>query len=216
LDRAQVLIARRNKLPVSGNRMTTTMKIIIGLILTTFWACNSTTHKDNQATDNGIQNNSVSIITFIDGHYQIDTTTILTNNNLQPLIDNLEKSDLTEKKTVSETPIFIKSFLDNLTDSFSIANPGENWQVGCIIDEPLPARQLIYFGLGSEMALMTYYTGGIGKSEHILIFKFNENKIIDFWCGNILTDVTDKTEIINYLKTNKDKDWGLNTNIIYL
>jgi hypothetical protein len=201
---------------VSGNRMTTAMRIIIGLILTTFWACgDSTTQKDNQETENQIDN-SVSSITFIDGHYQIDTTTILTNKNLPPLIDILKKADLAEKKTVSEIPVFIKSFLDNLTDTFSIANPGEDWQVGCIIDEPLPSRQLIYLGVGSDIALMTYYTGGIGKSEHILILKFSDNKILDFWCGNIATDLTNKTEIINYLKANKDKDWGLNTNIIYL
>ncbi|MEO6903988.1 MAG: hypothetical protein ABI315_12700 [Bacteroidia bacterium] len=80
----------------------------------------------------------------------------------------------------------------------------------------MPKRQLIYFGLGQDLALMTYYTGGIGKSEHILIFKFKDNKILDFWCGNISTDVTNKLEILNYLKTNKDKEWGLNTNIIYL
>jgi len=201
---------------INDNRMATTMKIIIGAILTFFWACNSSTHTNSQTTDKGIETNSSSSITFVDGHYQIDTATILTNNNLQSLIDNLEKSDITEKKTVSEIPLFIKSFLDNLTDTFSIVNLGENWQAGCVIDETLPSRQLIYFGLGSNMALMTYYTGGIGTSEHILIFKFNDNKIIDFWCGNILQDITDKTEIIHYLKTNKNKDWGLNTNIINL
>jgi hypothetical protein len=196
--------------------MTTTTKILIGLFITTFWACsNSTTQKDNQKTENRIDN-SVSSITFIDGHYQIDTTTILTNKNLPPLIDILEKADLAEKKTVSEIPVFIKLFLDNLADSFSIANPGEDWQVGCIIDEALPSRQLIYLGVGSDILLMTYYTGGIGKSEHILIIKFDKTKILDLWCGNLLADVTSKTEILKHLNEKKDKDWGLNTNIIYL
>lgn len=196
--------------------MTTTIKILPLLIFTIFLACNPTSRMNNPTADSSIQHNSVSSITFVDGHYTIDTTTIVSNSNLQILIDNLEKSDLTEKKTVAEMPVFIQSFLDNLTESFSIANPGEDWQEGCIIGEPLPARQLIYFGLGAEMALMTYYTGGFYASEHILIFQFNGNEMIDFWCGNTLTDVTHKTEIIHYLKTNKDKHWGLNTNIIHL
>jgi hypothetical protein len=160
---------------------------------------------------------------------------------LQQLIEDLEKADLKEKKIVAEIPSFIKSFLDSLTDNFSIANPEEDWQVSCVImgkqiqkkvydkktrdtlievsfdnSKPLPSRQLIYFGLGTDIALMTYYTGGIGKSEHILIIKFDNTKIVDLWCGNILTDVTNKSETLKYLNDNKDKHWGLNTNIIYL
>jgi hypothetical protein len=105
--------------------------------------------------------------------------------------------------------------LNNLTDSFSIANPGENWQVGCVVEQPLPLRQLIYLGIGNDIALMTYYTGGFGKLEHVLIFKFSNDKILDFWCGNITTDIINKKEIVKYLKDNKDKEWGLNTNIVY-
>lgn len=194
----------------------------------TFWGCsNSTTKQVGIALDKNTPDNYESNISVVNGKFVIDTNAILNNNNLQSLIDNLEKTDLTEAKTVAEIPTFIKSFLDTLTGSFTIADPSEDWQVGCtsltIIDkegnvtsDEKPKRQLIYFGSGSDIALLTYYTGGIGKSEHILIFKYNDNKILDFWCGNISTDVTNKTEIINYLKANKDKDWGLNTNIIYL
>jgi hypothetical protein len=80
----------------------------------------------------------------------------------------------------------------------------------------VPTRQLVYFGSGKDIGVMTYYTGGIGKSEHIIIIKFDDNKIVDFWCGKIFTDLTNKAEILKYLKDNKDKDWGLNTNTIYL
>jgi hypothetical protein len=193
---------------------------------------------DKNQTDNYVSN-----LSYVNGLYQIDTNAILNNNNLQQLINELEKADLADKKTVTEIPLFIKSFLDSLIDNFSIANPGEDWKVGCtslmeidnstqkkridqktgdtiitvsIKTKDVPTRQLVYFGLGKEIALMTYYTGGIGKSEHILIFRFDNNKIVDFWCGNILTDVTNKTKILKYLNDNKDKHWGLNTNIIYL
>lgn len=224
--------------------MTTTTKILIGLFVTIFWACsNSTTQTDELISDKKLTDNYVSNVSFVDSKYIIDTSAILNNSNLLSLIADLEKSDLDEKKTVAEIPSFIKTFLDSLTDNFSIANPGEVWKVGCtspmeidnstqkksidpktgdtiitvsIKTKDVPTRQLVYFGLGKDIALMTYYTGGIGKSEHIIIIKFDDNKIVDFWCGNILIDLTNKAEILKYLKDNKDKHWGLNTNIIYL
>ncbi len=224
--------------------MTTTMIILLGLFITTFGACsNSKNPQDESALLKKSTDSYVGNISLVDGKYQIDTNAILNNKNLQQLIDDLENADLKQKKTVIEIPSFIKSFLDSLTNNYSIANPGEDWKVGCTplmeIDystqkknvdpktgdtvmtvsmktKDVPTRQLIYFGVSSNIALMTYYTGGIGKSVHILIIKFDKTKIVDFWCGNILTDITNKEEIIQYLNENKDKDWGLNTNIIYL
>lgn len=222
--------------------MTTTMRILLGLFIMTFWGCgNSTTKQDGLDLDKQTSDNYESNVSVVNGKFVIDTNAILNNNNLQSFIDDLEKTDLTEKKTVAEIPSFIKSFLDTLTKSFSIADPGDEWQVGCVVmgkeiqkkvydkktgdtliqitfdnSQPLPSRQLVYFGLGKDIALMTYYTGGIGKSEHILIIKFDNINIGDFWCGNILTDVKSKAEILRYLKENKDKHWGLNTNFIYL
>lgn len=202
--------------------------IQLSLILTIFWTCNnSTTQQDKHK----IGNNAFSSIPFIDGHYQIDTTKILSNQNLQLLIGDLEKTELIEKNRVSEIPYFIKAFLDTLTvGNFTIANPDENWQVGCVSmgkliekkvydkktgdtlieftfddSHPLPSRQLIYFGLGRDIALLTYYTGGFGKSEHILIIKFQDNEIINFWCDNVLEDVKNKIEVLKYLKENKNE-----------
>ncbi len=196
--------------------MTNAMRIIFFLILTTFWTCGtSPSPQRNRNSENQIDN-SLSSITFIDGHYQIDTAFILSNKNLKKLIKSLENTDLAEKKSVSEIPIFIKTFLDEFTDSFSIANPVEEWQDGCIIENPpLPARQLIYLGLGSDIALMTFYSGGWGITEHILILTYKDNKILDFWCGNGMSDHSNKLEILNYLKESMEKNRGLNTNSIY-
>lgn len=210
-------------------KMKTITKILIGLFITTFLACNKLTHQVNTSSvDQSSVTNYKSNLSLTNGKYEIDTGAILNNNNLQQLIADIEKTEFVEKKTVAEIPIFIYSLLDSLTGDFSIANSGEDWQVGCtsmiLVDdgkgkitiEKPPKRQLIYFGLGQDLALMTYYTGGYGKSEHILIFKFENNNILDFWCGNVLEDVKSKSEILNYLKENKDKNWGLNTNIIHL
>lgn len=48
------------------------------------------------------------------------------------------------------------------------------------------------------------------------VSKFGHSAIVDFWCGNVLIDVTKKSEILKCLNKNKDKEWGLNTNVIYL
>ena len=218
--------------------MTITTKILLGLFITTFCACSNSTTQQNRSE---LADNYVSNISLVEGKFIIDSSAILNNNNLRSLIEDLEKTDLAEKKTIAEIPSFIKSFLDSITDNFSIANPYEDWQVGCVRiseqiekkvydkktgdtlieitfdnSQQLPSRQLIYLGLGKDIALMTYYTGGWAKSEHIIIIKFDNNNIVDFWCGNITPDVTNKAEILKYLNDNKDKHWGLNTNIIYL
>lgn len=179
------------------------MKILVGFILINLWTCRAFSQ--------------VTGITIVDGKYKIDTATILANKNLSPLIDDLNKSDLNEKKTVQEIPGFIKTFLNKLTGNFSIANPGENWNATDVTDERLPFRQFVYFGVGKDIALFSYYSGGIGESEHILIIKFKENNIVDFWCGNILEkEVSNKEGILNFIGENKDKHWGLNTNWIHI
>ena len=70
--------------------------------------------------------------------------------------------------------------------------------------------------MGQNIALLTYYLGGIGKSERILIFHFENHCVTDFWCGGVLADLLTKDEILDYLRDNKDKKWGLNTSIIYI
>jgi hypothetical protein len=217
-----------------SNRMTAIFKILASIFLLFFVACNASTSSQNKSN-----------IEFDNGHFIIDTNAIVTNRNLQSLLEELENQDLFIIKTRLEIPVCIKSFLDSLTGTFLIANPGEQWQVGCsppieidysikkmsidsktgdtilsysLKDTTFPKRQLNYFGMGKEIALMKYYSGGIGKMEHILIFKFAENKVVDFWSGNgqIFKDDATKEEIIHYLKDNKNKHWGLNTNMIYL
>lgn len=184
-----------------------------------------------------------SRLSIVNGKITIDTLSILTNKNLSYFISDLSKQNLNEKVTYQEIPNFIRAFLDSLTGTFSIANPGETWRVGCSgpfeidststikkIDKKtgdtiyqvhlkeFPARQLNYFGLGNDIALMKYYSSGIAKIEHIVIFKFDQEKLVDFWSGtsSIFKDTVTKTEIVKYLEDNKSKNWGLNTNIIYL
>ena len=191
--------------------------IIIGLFIYNLFACSdSPKQKKKFKKVESINKISVSNKTPEKGNYLIDKNDILTNRNLDSLINIIEKSEIKEIKTVREIPFFIKNFLNSRTGDFSIANPGEDWNIGCDEDEQLPSRELVYLGIASNIALMTYFTGGFGKSELILIMKLNKCKIVNYWCCSTIKDLYNKKEIIDYIKVNKVKKFGLNTNDIEL
>ena len=181
-------------------------RILIGLTLIIFSQCDgtkSTTLSENQGTTSG--------------QFEVDTVSILTNKNLDNLISKVDSTELTVHSEFSSIPSFIKDFLKKLVGTkFRIADPGEDWQATDIVEGDLPDRQLVYLGIGQDVMLLAYNKGGIGMSERILILHFEKSCIKDFWCGGALTELTKKDQIVSYLKENKDKHWGLNTNIIYL
>ena len=175
-------------------------KILLGLILTIFWSCDR----------NGKQESNSC------GPFKIDTASILKNKNLDNLISKLEKADLTTFTKTDSIPGFIKVFLDSCEKpTLRIANKGEPWDATDQITGDYPVRQIIFGGVGQDVALLTYYKGGIGMSERILIFQLENSCITDFWCGGTLDDLTNKEQVIKYIKENKDKKWKLNTNLIY-
>ena len=180
-------------------------KILIGLTLIIFSHCDGTkpTASDNQEMKSC-------------GQFKMDTVSILTNKNLDRLISKADTADLKRFTEFESTPDFIRAFLDSLVgENFSIADPGEDWQATDVVEGDLPDRQLVYLGVGQEITVLAFSKGGIGMSERILIFHSENSCIKDFWCGGVMTELTDKSQILNHLKENKDKKWGLNTNIIY-
>jgi len=66
--------------------MKTTSKILIGLFVIIYLACNNTA-----------ANSGISSISFVNGHVILDTDIILTNKNLYSFIDNLYNEDLVQK-----------------------------------------------------------------------------------------------------------------------
>src|SRR5258705_812986 len=188
------------------------LKFIIGLLVF-LWSCNGT-------TSNQFHKDDISSISVVDGKYQVDNNIILSRQNLRPLISHLEESTLKDYKIAQAIPNFITSFLENITgDNFKMANPHEEWQAGCVApmeiehfdkrdssstiifkEKGIPSKQLSYFGLGKDIALLSYYEGGYSVTESILILKFTENKITDFWFGGGLVGLTSKEELINEIK----------------
>jgi hypothetical protein len=200
----------------------TTKSILLITFLMILFACNNKSVRNRQTslTDTNLNESQISKHSLQNPNYSkctIDTSEILKNENLDSLINKLENTELTTYKTVKKIPVFLMDFLKCTTGGkFQIANPDEKWQVTDNHSGELPPRKLVFFELDSDIALLAYYTGGIGKSEHILIFKFENEVVFDFWCGNILNLFSNKTTIIRYLKDNKIRKMGLNSNFIYL
>ena len=195
--------------------MKATLSILIWCLLALFISCNVSTTQDKKVISTKIS--MIKGLTNVRGSYRIDTLVILTHQNLDTLLADIERADLITYRKVSDIPVFLVDFMKGVTkDHFSIANSTENWQFGCDVSDDLPSRQLIYFGLADNIALLAYLTGGVGVSEHILIIKFSGEEIKDFWCGNVLANLVNKEEILKYIKGNRTKKWGLGTNFIYL
>src|SRR5262249_2002456 len=118
-------------------------------------------------------------------------------------------------------PHFIKKQLRCMAYGFSIANPGKRYQATDVVVPriippiQLPERQLVFLAKSRDMLVMTYYKGGYGTSAHIILIKFQHKKILDLWAGNCpFEGMKSVAGIINIINENKDKEWGLNTNLV--
>jgi len=186
------------------------LKLIIGLILTVFCVCSIKSTQQESNTLKKIKEPHVPHEPII------DRTLLLSNEKLPTLIAELEKTNLKEKKNGNEIPNFIRKTLNRMTaDNFSIADCGEKWQVTDDVVEELPARQLVYLGLGDNITLIAYYSGGIGESEHILILKHKNQQVTGLWHANILYDFKTKKEILKFLKKNIGNESKFNSNSTY-
>ncbi|MGF7077103.1 hypothetical protein [Mucilaginibacter sp. 3215] len=141
---------------------------------------------------------------------------ILKNKNLGAFIADLKKSQIMLGKNINDIPPMVRDFLASFSrDKFSIAAPGKDWN--CCDgnwDENLPTRQLINIGADGNLFIITYKTGGIGVMTHLVLLRYNDDKIIDFWAGIGRNDLKTTAQVLKYLATNKNKHLELNTNII--
>lgn len=148
-------------------------------------------------------------------NFKIDTASILSNQNLDHLLIEFKTNSLRVTNDIKDIPAHVKKQLDCLANDFSIANPGQPYQVTDVVFKKLPWRQLVFLAKNDNLLVMTYLKGGWGVMRYVLFIKFNETKIIDFWSGYCLKGLETKAGIINYIQTNKGKINGLNSNAIY-
>jgi hypothetical protein len=70
------------------------------------------------------------------------------------------------------SPVIAKFAELTKTKGVVFAQPGAKYQVTDVISEPgLPRRRLIFAALSDEFCVLTYERGGIGHSEHEVVFQ---------------------------------------------
>lgn len=188
-----------------------------------FNQCNNLSGSHSQTNILPEKKEYFSSVTKENGIYRIDTSLIISKKNKFTLLAELDKENLAEIKEVKQIPTFVKVFLllKNFKCINDMANPGEEWNAGAITDfkdhvirnvydsikkdsvttvlwegNSLPKNQMVYFGIGKNIALFTYFKGGYDKREYSAIIKFNGEEIIDFWYEDHPEEVLTKEEII--------------------
>jgi hypothetical protein len=148
--------------------------------------------------------------------FTIDTVKILTNENLDDFVQSLQIDTFQISTDKNAIPKHIKKQLDKLTKGFSIGNPNQDWQCCCTSPRRLPERQLNFLAKSADVLVMTYKTGGLGVSTHLLLIRFNNNKIIDLWAGYCWAEVSKVSDIVSYIDETRKHNRELNTNIVIL
>jgi hypothetical protein len=145
----------------------------------------------------------------------LDTAKILANENLDGFTYRMRTDAfevLNDKKAI---PVFVKKQLDCLAEGFKIANPDEEYACCCTDFKDLPRRKLIFLAKSKDMLALTYLRGGFGVSTHLLLIRFDKNKIVDIWAGFGHESIQSVPDLLQFIDLNRDAEWGLNTNIIY-
>jgi hypothetical protein len=80
-----------------------------------------------------------------------------------------------------ETPKFIRNYLDSIEGKKHwIANPGENWNGGCVQLPGLPSSQFVCANLSSNRYVMTLRGGGIAPATKFIVIHFTNESILDY------------------------------------
>lgn len=144
----------------------------------------------------------------------VDTMKIYLDENLDDFISDLQTLKFRTSKDKNQIPGSIRQYLNCLTnDSFSIANPNEEYRCCCESSQQLPKRKLLFFSESKEMFLITYLTGGVGVSTKIVMLKLHDDKVIDLWTGYSFTEFKSKDQVAKYIKTKRKIKFGLHGSI---
>lgn len=147
---------------------------------------------------------------------KIDTAKILANENLNGFYQSFHTANFQIFENTDAIPGVVKKGLHKLTKGFSIANPGKPYRCCCTSPGRLPIRQLNFLAKSKDILVMTYKTGGIAVSTHLLLVKFDKNKIIDLWTDYCWADIKKVSDIIYYIDEMIKNGKKHNSNIIVL
>ena len=119
------------------------------------------------------------------------------------LVKVMDTMKLTSYYEVEKIPAFILKTLQCwVNGEWRIAKPGGNYNEGCIVEDSLPNRQLLYIGLNEHYMLLAYNAGGgFFSNTTAMLFRFDNKKIIsvNYWyCKN--DEAKTKEDVIKGLR----------------
>lgn len=99
------------------------------------------------------------------------------------LSDSIEAEKPALSKTTADIPKQVQCWLNAINGRrFTIAGTGQPWQCCCDrSDTSLPDRQLIALAQSPHYFLITFNTGGIAVSSHLLLIHSIDGKPLAYW-----------------------------------
>jgi hypothetical protein len=145
--------------------------------------------------------------------FKIDSVRIYFNQNLGKFLSDIHHGHFQTYDSKKAIPPFIEQELDYLTGGLSLANPNEEFQCCCTSSQTLPERKLDFLAMSKDVFVMTYLTGGIGEEEHILLIKFENNKVVDIWYGVGLEQLHSLKKVVSFLSKRRKDPQTLHPNL---
>ncbi len=108
------------------------------------------------------------------------------NKKMEWFVKELTKKKLTITNDKNDIPPKVKKQLDCLNNGFSIANPKENYQSGCIVEKEVPSRHLNLLAKNDNYIVLIYNTYSAGISGNSIWIKYDDNGITDYWKGSTI------------------------------
>lgn len=132
--------------------------------------------------------------------YVLDTMAIVANERLDTLLNLAEHRSLVSFTSAQALPPVVAGFFQargSADRPFVMADVGAPFaKTDAILDPTLPRRQLVYLGVSPDFVLLSYYSGGIGLSQSVVIFQLQGQRIKDLWHGYMGGDPKTKAELL--------------------
>lgn len=190
--------------------------------------------KDESDIDRKYVSKRATSVYLKDGIYRVDSNVIFSDKNKTQLYAELSKNKLKQGFNVNDIPDFILTFLKEKSSNnhFHVADKCGKWMESGsqpmelklvnkydqkkkdsiptleLVSADLPEKELNFFGIGENIAVLALRNGGKKQSEDVLIIKFKDQTIIDFWFNRKRTPSLSIGEVIEFIEKNKERSNG--------
>ena len=85
-------------------------------------------------------------------------------------------------------------------ESFSMAEPGADWQETDVVKTTLPSRRLAYVSLSNSFCVLFYELGGVGWSYRVAVFRITPNGAELSWSGFSFQKISDLKALLDAIE----------------